>query len=55
MNEKRSVWRETKFIHLILTTNALDIDDVLRNYYSIAAHLTVEKRKKKRDLQMIRI
>ena len=51
-NITRSIWRETKLLIFLMTTGFIDIGTVLNNFYAISKHLSVEKRRKPRPLQM---
>ena len=51
-NNERSIWRETKFLYLILITSFIDINQVIDGFSSVSSRFCVEKRQKRRDLQM---
>jgi hypothetical protein len=43
---RRSIWRETKFLSLVLKYGILSLEDVLENFIDIVRFLFVEKRRK---------
>jgi hypothetical protein len=50
----RSIWRETKFLWLILSTGLIDFDEVMADFAQISRLLFVEKRRKpERFLQLV--
>jgi hypothetical protein len=51
--ERRSVWRETKFIMTMLRTGIMSLADIFENFIEIARLLLTEKRlKPERKLQL---
>ena len=51
--DSRSIWREMKFIALVIRTNILSIREVIENFADVSRMLFVEKRRKpERDLQL---
>lgn len=53
---RRSIWRETKFLLLILLTEIIPFDETVENFVEISRLLLVEKRRKpERALQLVRI
>jgi len=52
MSKTRSIWRETKFMYLMMTTNLLPLDTIIGEYSDIMVRLAIEKRKGSRTLQL---
>ena len=50
---RRSIWRETKFLVKIIFNNLLDLEVVLLHFVDIASRLFVEKRKNGRLMQLV--
>ena len=51
---RRSIWRESKFMALVLLTGIMTFDEVVENFVEISRLLFVEKRQKKeRVLQLV--
>jgi len=51
---RRSIWRETKFLWLMLCANIIPFDEVLERFVEISRLLFVEKRlKPERALQLV--
>jgi hypothetical protein len=50
---KRSIWRETAFISMIVASNITSLDVLFPHAAKIASIFTVEKRRKKRPLQLV--
>ena len=52
---RRSIWRETKFLWLMLCANIIPFAEVIENFAEIARLLFVEKRRKpERVLQLVK-
>jgi hypothetical protein len=49
---RRSIWRETKLLLLLLTSGFENIDAALEQFADISRRLQAEKRRTKRKLQM---
>ena len=49
---KRSVWRETKFLRLLIETGFISLKILLIKYDDIVKALSVEKRRTLRRLQL---
>ena len=53
---RRSIWRETKFMMLMLLTGIMTLDEVVENFIEISQLLFIEKRRnKERVLQLVRV
>jgi len=51
---RRSIWRETKFLMLMLVTGIIPFDETIEKFAEISRLLFVEKRRKlERGLQLV--
>jgi len=50
---RRSIWRETKFLVLTIFNNLVDFDSIIDNFIAISSRLFVEKRTDGRHLQLV--
>jgi hypothetical protein len=52
---RRSIWRETKFLVLTIFNNLIDFDLIIQDFANISTRLFVEKRANGRKLQLVPI
>jgi hypothetical protein len=48
----RSIWRETKFLKFVLSTNLFNLSAVIAKFKTIAGALKIESRRSRQGLQM---